>query len=170
MWTGKLMCMLFLPNRVLIGQKTTFQSNSRVSSRSQSFLFQIWPPVIFVVFFSLFTPSQNQELKGIWLSMEKGNNGDGGCISRPIGWTRDATPEAPLVVCVVSSSRADVKVEGKHTGMESTALSWIAHICLIRMILPLFCFILIPVLTLPSLTSIFSLHPSKPALCSTPVS
>lgn len=170
MWTGKLMCMLFLPNRVLIGQKT-FQSNSRVSSRSQSFLFQIWPPVIFVVFFSLFTPSQNQELKGKGLSMEKGNNGDGRCISRPIGWTRDATPEAPLVVCVVvSSSRADVKVKREHTGMESTALSWIAHICLIRMILPLFCFIFISVLTLPSLTSIFSLHPSKPALCSTPVS
>lgn len=124
MWTGKLMCMLFLPNRVLIGQKTTFQSNSRVSSRSQSFLFQIWPPVIFV-FSSLFTPSQNQELKGKGLSMEKGNNGDGRCISRPIGWTRDATPEVPLVVCIVSSSRAVCKGRGgaHWNGKHSTELN-----------------------------------------------
>lgn len=101
--------------------------------------------------------------------MEKGNNGDGRCISRPIGWTRDATPEAPLVVCVVSSSRAVCKGRGgaHWNGKHSTELN--------RTHLPdqndpssfLFYF---NVLTLPPLTSIFSLHPSKPALCSTPVS
>lgn len=81
--------------------------------------------LLFLFFSSLFTPSQNQELKGKGLSMEKGNNGDGRCISRPIGWTRDATPEVPLVVCVVSSSRAVCKGRGgaHWNGKHSTELN-----------------------------------------------
>lgn len=169
MWTGKLMCMLFLPNRVLIGQKTTFQSNSSFLQISVVPLSDL-TSCYFCFFPHCLHQAKIKNWRGkdwVWKREIMGME-DASLV--PLAGQETQLQKFLLLFALCPVPELYVKVEGEHTGMESTALSWIAHICLIRMIFPLFCFILICVSTLPSLTSIFSLHPSKPALCSTPVS